>query len=50
MSAAAIRVGQHPLKPDPHHAAWIGLLVGLVAFGFALAALSVALVALAGGR
>jgi len=32
-------VSRHPLKPDPHHAAYIGLAVSLVAFGFALAAL-----------
>lgn len=45
-----IGVAGHPMRPDPHHAAWIGLLVALAAFGFALAALSVALVALAGVR
>jgi hypothetical protein len=31
------------MKPDPHHAAYIGLVVALAAFGFALAALGVAL-------
>jgi hypothetical protein len=33
-----------PFKPDPHHAAYIGLVVALVAFGFAIAALGAALV------
>lgn len=32
----------HPLKPDPHHAAYIGLVVSLIAFGFAIAALGAA--------
>ena len=27
------------MKPDPHHAAYIGLILALAAFGFALAAL-----------
>ena len=31
-----------PLRPDPHHAAYIGLAVSLVAFGVALAALGAA--------
>jgi hypothetical protein len=44
---AAIRVG-NPMKPDPHHAAYIGLVVALVALGFALAALGAALTV--GGR
>lgn len=30
-------------KPNPMHAAYIGLVMGLVAFGLALAALGVAL-------
>lgn len=38
-----IRVANHPLKPDPHHAAYIGLIMSLVAFGFAVAALGAAL-------
>lgn len=38
-----IGVAEHPMKPDPHHAAYIGLVVALVALGFALAALGVAL-------
>lgn len=29
----------NPLKPDPHHAAYIGLVLSLVAFGLAVAAL-----------
>lgn len=33
----------NPLKPDPHHAAYIGLIVALVAFGLALGALGAAL-------
>lgn len=33
----------HPFRPDPRIAAWIGLVVALSAFGFAIAALSVAL-------
>lgn len=32
----------NPLKPDPHHAAYIGLVVSLMAFGLALAALGAA--------
>lgn len=32
----------NPLKPDPHHAAYIGLIVSLVSFGLALAALGCA--------
>lgn len=36
-------MANHPMKPDPHHAAYIGLAVSLVAFGFALAALGAAL-------
>ena len=32
----------HPMRPDPHHAAYIGLIVALVAFGFAIAALGAA--------
>lgn len=36
-------MARHPLKPDPHHAAYIGLVVALVAFGFAIAALAAAL-------
>lgn len=35
-------MAQHPMKPDPHHAAYIGLIVALVAFGFAIAALAAA--------
>lgn len=35
-------MANHPLKPDPHHAAYIGLIVSLVALGFALAALGAA--------
>jgi hypothetical protein len=35
-------VGRHPLKPDPHHAAYIGLVMSLIAFGFAIAALGAA--------
>lgn len=35
-------MGRHPMKPDPHHAAYIGLIVALVAFGLALAALGAA--------
>jgi hypothetical protein len=31
-----------PFKPDPHHAAYIGLVVSLVAFGCAIAALGAA--------
>jgi len=30
------------MKPDPHHAAYIGLVVSLVAFGLAIAALGAA--------
>ena len=30
------------MKPDPHHAAYIGLILSLVAFGFAIAALAAA--------
>ena len=33
----------NPIKPDPHHAAYIGLVLALVALGIALAALGVAL-------
>lgn len=33
---------RHPMKPDPHHAAYIGLIVALAAFGFAIAALAAA--------
>lgn len=39
---AASRVGK-PLKPDPHHAAYIALVVSLVAFGLAVAALGASL-------
>jgi hypothetical protein len=35
-------VSQHPLKPDPHHAAYIGLVVSLVSLGLAIAALGAA--------
>lgn len=35
-------MGRHPLKPDPHHAAYIGLIMALAAFGFAIAALGAA--------
>lgn len=35
-------MSRHPMKPDPHHAAYIGLIVALVAFGFAVAALGAA--------
>lgn len=35
----------HPMKPDPVHAAYIGLVLAMVAFGFALAAFGLALVA-----
>ena len=38
----------NPLKPDPHHAAYIGLLVSLAALGMAMAALGAALAL--GGR
>ena len=31
-----------PFKPDPHHAAYIGLAVSLASFGVALAALGAA--------
>lgn len=41
---AVIGVANHPMKPDPHHAAYIGLATALVALGFALAAFSLALV------
>ena len=34
---------RHPLRPDPHHAAYIGLVVSLVALGLGLAALGAAL-------
>lgn len=34
---------RHPMKPDPHHAAYIGLLVSLASFGLAIAALGAAL-------
>ena len=34
----------NPLKPDPVHAAYIGLIMAMVAFGFALAAFGLALV------
>ena len=33
----------NPFKPDPHHAAYIGLYVSLAAFGLGLAALGAAL-------
>lgn len=33
-------MANHPMKPDPHHAAYIGLVLALVAFGLALAALA----------
>lgn len=36
-------VANHPMKPDPTHAAYIGLVMALVAFGVALAALGLAL-------
>lgn len=36
-------MGTNPFKPDPHHAAYIGLLLSLAAFGLALAALGAAL-------
>lgn len=35
-------MAKHPMKPDPHHAAYIGLAVALAAFGFAIAALGAA--------
>ena len=35
-------MARHPMKPDPHHAAYIGMIVALVAFGFAIAALGAA--------
>jgi hypothetical protein len=35
-------VANHPFKPDPHHAAYIGLVLSLVSFGFAIAALAAA--------
>jgi len=38
----------NPFRPDPHHAAYIGLLVSLAALGMALAALGAALAL--GGR
>ena len=31
------------MKPDPHHAAYIGLVMSLVSFGLAIAALGAAL-------
>lgn len=33
---------RNPMKPDPHHAAYIGLSVALAALGFALAAFGAA--------
>lgn len=30
------------MKPDPHHAAYLGLILSLAAFGLALAALGAA--------
>lgn len=33
---------KNPFKPDPHHAAYIGLFLAIAAFGIALAALSAA--------
>jgi hypothetical protein len=30
------------MKPDPHHAAYLGLILSLVSFGLALAALGAA--------
>lgn len=33
----------NPFKPDPHHAAYIGLIMGLMSFGLGLAALGAAL-------
>ena len=36
-------VANHPMKPDPVHAAYIGLIMALVAFGLALAALGLTL-------
>jgi len=41
VTAAVIRVG-NPLRPDPHHAAYIGLVLSLIAFGLAIAALGAA--------
>jgi len=35
-------VRRHPLRPDPHHAAYIGLALSLVSFGMAIAALGAA--------
>jgi hypothetical protein len=32
-----------PFKPDPHHAAYIGLVMSLISFGLAIAALGAAL-------
>ena len=31
------------MKPDPHHAAYIGVVMSLVSFGLAIAALGAAL-------
>ncbi len=33
----------NPFKPDPHHAAYIGLIMSLLSFGLGLAALGAAL-------
>ena len=33
----------NPFKPDPHHAAYIGLIMALLSFGLGLAALGAAL-------
>ena len=35
-----VMVVGNPFKPDPHHAAYIGLILSLLAFGLGLAALS----------
>lgn len=39
--SGVIGVG-NPLRPDPHHAAYIGLVMSLLAFGLGLAALGAA--------
>ena len=37
-----MRVAKHPMKPDPHHAAYISLVLSLASFGLAAAALGAA--------
>lgn len=36
-------MANHPFKIDPHFAAYLGLVIALMSFGFALAAFSAAL-------